>query len=733
MKKIILSLIVYCILFSCVVHSQDVISKGGEVRWSFDNFVCGVFCIIWFVIAAVAALMIVYSGIKYLTSESGLERDKIKTRLKYAVAGLIIVIIAVPAANYLTSDMIAPFNCDCVSRAIPTTTTSTTSTTTIHIITTTTTTSTTSIPFGGGVVFDSSWFRFITAVDSPGPMDCDNSRYAVNIAGWLDDGSKTILLYGSGEDPIPKFDDLKNILIDAGYNVDTMERSGSDITEDLLMNYGQVWFLDRAYTIITPLTPSEIAAVTNYHGNEGNILLSGEDCGYPCYADMVNAISREAFDVTMGSSLDTSSLIDADWCVTPSFIHHPLGNGVSKLSSSTTDILLTSNNPNVEAIATLGGTDYIMVLDKVTASTTTTSTTSTTTTTLLETHVLIAALKQNMKSVYSDSQITTLENKIEDYRSALGRDGLGSIYLYLDEDETSDLIGTKVSNTGDWNEVDGVLDQLIPKLNIRYVLIIGGYDMFPSARVGAYYTDNHYSDYTKDSIPDVALGRLPDPRNGDLDLFINSLDSFIDSHDSGGLDLSSHVGRTLAYGYASMECWSEYVWGQRCQPYIKCRSGTGDSKTAASGKGFFYLTQHGSRGPPQGYADALTPNSLNGMDLSNTVWMIVPCYGGVIDYASTSQGIVLTFFRRGGAVHMGSTNTNCCANQAGICTTSIDHGGVAALYYRVAKNFVAGTRVGDAYKKGKTEYKNDIGSGPSYEFYINCLYGDPTLKIKTIW
>ncbi len=347
--------------------------------------------------------------------------------------------------------------------------------------------------------------------------------------------------------------------------------------------------------------------------------------------------------------------------------------------------------------------------------------------------VLIVALKGNLEKKYSQGQIDELETKINQFIDALAADGLGASLFYLDEDMTSDLIGTKVSNTGDWNEVDGVLDQLIPKLNSRYVLIIGGYDRFPSARVGAYYTDNHYGDYTKDNIPDVALGRLPDPRSGDIDLFINSFDTFIDSHNSGGLDLSSHIGRTLDYGYESMECWSQYVWGQKCQPYQNCKSGTSDSKTAASGKGFFYITQHGTDGPPQMYVDALMPGNLNSMDLSGSVWMIVPCMGGVINYASTSQSIVLTFFNKGGAVHMGSTNNNCCATPAGVCTTSIDKGGVGALYYRIAKNFRVGTRIGDAYKAGKIEYRTNHGNGPSNEFYINHLYGDPTLKIKEVW
>ncbi len=347
--------------------------------------------------------------------------------------------------------------------------------------------------------------------------------------------------------------------------------------------------------------------------------------------------------------------------------------------------------------------------------------------------VLIAAIKSNLQSTYSAGQITQLENKIKDYQSALQNDGLSSIFLYLDEDETSDIIGSKVTSPGSWNNVDGILDQLIPKIDARYVLIVGGYRRFPSAKQGGYYTDIPYSDYTGDNMPDVALGRLPDPNNGDLNLFMNSFDTFIGLHNSGGLDLSPHVGRTLAPGYLTMECWSQYIWGQKCSPYPNCGVGTGDSPTAASGKNFFYLTQHGSKGPPQVYASAISPGNLNSMDVSGAVWMIVPCYGGVINYGSTGQSIVLNFFKNGGAIHMGSTDPNCCAVTGSSCSLLIDNCGVGTLYHRIAMNFNGGTRIGDAYKLGKIAFKGSCGTGMRHEFYINCLYGDPTLTIKNMW
>lgn len=349
-----------------------------------------------------------------------------------------------------------------------------------------------------------------------------------------------------------------------------------------------------------------------------------------------------------------------------------------------------------------------------------------------KTDVLIVALKTNMKNVYSDSQLTTLENKIQEYIGVLANDGLGGGFFYLDEDKTSDIIGGKVTNPSDWNNIDGVIDQLIPKLKAKYLLIVGGPRNFPMPRVSGWKTDTPYGDFDpKDNVPDIPVGRLPDPSGGDFDLLMNTFNTFIDVHNSGGLDLSLHIGRSMDSGLNTMECFSLYIWGKYCPDYPYCKIGVGDSSSAASGKDFFYLVTHGGPGPPQAYQGALNPSSVTGMDVKDSVWMMVPCYGGYIDYASTSQSIVLTFFRQGGAVFFGSTDSNCCVDYRP-CTDRVD-GGIGALYVRIARNFAVGTRIGDAFKNGKIKFKNEIGFGGNYEFYINHLYGDPSLKIRRMF
>ncbi len=349
--------------------------------------------------------------------------------------------------------------------------------------------------------------------------------------------------------------------------------------------------------------------------------------------------------------------------------------------------------------------------------------------------VLIVALRNNMDDVYSSTQLASLENKIRNnYVNALQGDGLTARFFYLDEDETSDVIAIKVAKSGTHNadSIDGVLEELIKKLNAKYIIIIGGEDRFLMGTMSGYKSDDFYGNYGEpNGRIDIPVGRILDPNNGDYDQLMAALDAHISMHNSGGLDLSNHVERTLGSNYLTMECFSQYVWGDKCPDNPSCKVGTSDSSTAASGKDFFYLTQHGSPGPPQTYPNALSPGNLNSMDMGGAMWMMVPCHGGVIDYSSASQGITQMFAKRGGSVFFGSTYYNCCANQGTVCTENIDNGGVGALYYRYVRNFAVGKRIGDAYLDGKNDYLSEIGYAD--RAFINNFYGDPTLKIKNMW
>jgi len=366
--------------------------------------------------------------------------------------------------------------------------------------------------------------------------------------------------------------------------------------------------------------------------------------------------------------------------------------------------------------------------------------------------VLIVALKSNLLSVYSSAQITQLENKIRAYQSALGGDGLGSIFLYLDEDETSDIIGSKVINPSSSSNIDGILDQLIPKLNSSYLVIIGGYAQFIQPHAGSnacnhglpYESDNFYGDITGDNILDLPVGRFPDPNNGDLDAILNALDTSISLHNSGGLDLSDHIAPIMSCGgydnrqWTSGRCFCSAVWGGSCSACGNCCGCI--SLAPLSGRNFVTVLAHGP-GPSSndllhGGCLNTNPSGVGGIDTSNAVWMSMSCGGGHLRLkSSTSGSIPITFLKNGGAVYFGSTSCN-RGTTGGGCPVPGGDRLIGTLYALVANNFQVntgtgvGNRIGDFYMTGKNSYWSGYGNR---EYIINCLYGDPTLKIKNMW
>ena len=359
--------------------------------------------------------------------------------------------------------------------------------------------------------------------------------------------------------------------------------------------------------------------------------------------------------------------------------------------------------------------------------------------------VLIVALKSNLKEVYSDAQIKKLENKIEEYRKALRDDTLTSLFLYLDEDMISQIIGSKVTNPHDWNNIDGILDQLIPKTKAKYLVIIGGYERFPQAPIGSSQgSDDPYGDFSpKDYLPEIPVGRFPDPNNGDLDVILNALDTAIELHKSGGLVLEPYIAPIMACGgidnrpWNSGRCFCLGIWNGSCKPCGNC-CGCID-KIKLSGKKFTLILAHGP-GPSShdllkgGCLNEIGTTWMSSLDLSKVVWMVMSCGGGHLRLKATTSGsIAMTFLKEGGAVYFGSTDSN-YGDMDG-CPVLGGDSCIGSLYAEVATRFAKGKRIGDAYREGKNYYFNNYvcHAGTSYQAHINCLYGDPTLKIKSMW
>lgn len=97
-----------------MVNSLVAAATLAEVGAEFRNIICNIICIIWYVIGAIAALALLILGVKYMSVESLEERENVRRNIIYVIIGLIIVIIAPFAANYLADALgILPLSCDC--------------------------------------------------------------------------------------------------------------------------------------------------------------------------------------------------------------------------------------------------------------------------------------------------------------------------------------------------------------------------------------------------------------------------------------------------------------------------------------------------------------------------------------------------------------------------------------------------------------------------------------------
>jgi len=380
----------------------------------------------------------------------------------------------------------------------------------------------------------------------------------------------------------------------------------------------------------------------------------------------------------------------------------------------------------------------------------------------IEADVLIVALRSGMLDVYSASQLQTLESKVSEYQEALASDGLGSVFLYLDTKDTSDIIGSLVDDTTSVRKIEAVLQQLIVKVKARYLIIVGGYSRFLQKDIGcgscsdprfsSFKTDDFYADLDSDNLPDVPVGRIPDPNRGDLQVLIKAFDTYIGLHRSGGMDFSDY--RTLAMLYdrdasgrrgpwASGVCAHKAIFSRECSADQRCSiegDGQYDQPSEANGHELFMLLVHGDEKAPQsfwwdGSRRFMTSTDVASLDVQGSAWMVMACYAGMVDNKNRmSESMVMEFLAGGGAVYLGGTRT-----QMGRMLGSFpcDDGGdnyIGTLYASIGKKFSLGKRIGDAFLEGKKAYASSSQETCSYRTtHQTLLYGDPTLKIRKLW
>ena len=119
--------------------SAQASDPAKEIMDRVNDVVCSVLTIFVYISSGLAALMIIFAGVKYLTSGDDPEaRSGAKTMIIYALCGLVAVLLACPVVDYLvTGTGITPFSksCNCVGGGLAgnstTNSTGTTTTTTI--------------------------------------------------------------------------------------------------------------------------------------------------------------------------------------------------------------------------------------------------------------------------------------------------------------------------------------------------------------------------------------------------------------------------------------------------------------------------------------------------------------------------------------------------------------------------------------------------------------------------
>lgn len=373
----------------------------------------------------------------------------------------------------------------------------------------------------------------------------------------------------------------------------------------------------------------------------------------------------------------------------------------------------------------------------------------------MEADVLIVALKGTMQAVYSTSEITSLETKVGEFTDALAQEGLSSMLIYLDQKETSDIIGSKVEDTTSSTQIQAVLEQLIPKLKSQYLIILGGHNRFPqtSLPVGScrdplyrnYMTDDYYADFRpKDNMPDIPVGRIPDPNSGDIRVLLNALDKAIELHYSGGLDLSDYQSTVMWTDdqgngpFSSGVCAHLAIYETECDQDSRCDL-RGNYQTADQREVFMVLV-HGGNTPPQSFSDgvlgfSMTSRNMPEIDVNDAIWLVMACYGGMIDNKNfRADSMIMQFLYGGGAVYFGGTRTQL---GRGFGSYPCSKGGdrlIGTFYAFVGQEFDVGDRIGDSYLKGKNRYLRETRETCTARIYHQTLlYGDPTLKIKRLW
>ncbi len=109
-KKIFILIAIYLLFLTSFAVAQTTTtsvtsssSSGnviGEIEKQVRTLGCQVYTILFYLATAIAALFILFSGIKYMSSESPDDRYEARDRIVYAIIGLVIVLVSCPMVDY---------------------------------------------------------------------------------------------------------------------------------------------------------------------------------------------------------------------------------------------------------------------------------------------------------------------------------------------------------------------------------------------------------------------------------------------------------------------------------------------------------------------------------------------------------------------------------------------------------------------------------------------------------
>lgn len=351
-------------------------------------------------------------------------------------------------------------------------------------------------------------------------------------------------------------------------------------------------------------------------------------------------------------------------------------------------------------------------------------------------------------------KVAGLEGAISQYIQVLQKEGLTAKYLELDSDEIQNYGVTKV-DVSNWQAVKEALQRLISKLNVKYVVILGGTDVIPMPLAQTNeeipsipVADDRYVDLDDDGIPDISVARIPTPIGDNAQIIKTALENAVQVHLEGGLNFSNAglsadtclFSPPACYGKGDTDMLSVAIVGVACDqskdcnpaptycldpncsdrdkyPAILTKYDILQINAHGSGEDFAALAADGK------YYALLSGRDLYNIDLKNKPLVsTIACHGAQIDCEGLSctnkNGTAFSFLANGAVAYVGNTRYG----MGGFTATYL------SSFYANLKN---GGTLGQAHlqmkKQALRQAGTDFAKAVAYEIQ---LYGDPTIKLK---